>query len=261
MIHLLSSEWLRTKRTAVRWIVFCLPVAFAALIIAYMMLRDAPTQQFAFQVFFEAWTAFIIPLGVGVIPAFIVHEEELAGGFCGFLSTDTPRYKLYMGKFILLFLFLSISTLIATFAFCTGIRVSIPGGVSNIMFMAAAILVIFATLPLLALHLWVSFAWGMGASIGVSISGLLLAALVGTTSLGDKIWLFIPWAWPSRLAKLPGTYLELSAGMMAPPEAISSGLVFRELTQGTIAVTVCFVVALAGGIIWFNRWESRKCYE
>lgn len=54
------------------------------------------------------------------------------------------------------------------------------------LFLTAAVLVILGTLPLLALHLWISFAWGMGASVGISMGGLLMAAILGLAASAPK---------------------------------------------------------------------------
>jgi ABC-2 type transport system permease protein len=240
-----------------------MPVVYAALIIGYVALRgiDSNTQTLVFQIFFEAWTAFVIPLGAGILSGFIVHQEELAGSFNGFLSSKVSRHGLYLGKFSLLLLTMTISTFIATVVLCAGFNV-FPGVLIGWpIFIASAILVIVGTIPLLALHLWASFAWGMGASIGISIGGLLMAALMGATSLGDKIWPFIPWAWPVRLAMLPGAYLQFTPDMQVAPEAISSGFVLNQLATGLVAAAICLVAALIGGIVWFNKWEGRKSYE
>ncbi len=263
-MKLLSSEWLKTKRTAVRWLTFCMPVVYGLLIIGYVALRgiDENTQMLVFQSFFEGWTAFIIPLGAGILSGFIVHQEELAGSFNGFLSSKVSRHSLYLGKLSILILTMTASTFIATVVLCVGLNVVFPGVLIGWpIFIAAAILVVIGTIPLLALHLWASFAWGMGASIGISIGGLLMAALVGATSLGNKIWQFIPWAGPVRLAKQAGAYLQFTPDMQVAPEIISSGFVLNQLATGLVAVAVCLVAALIGGIVWFNKWEGRKSYE
>lgn len=262
-MKLISSEWLKTKRTAIRWLMFCMPVFYATLMLGYFALRggNSHTQTLVFQIFFEAWTVFIIPFSAGISSGFIVHQEELAGNFSGFLTSKPSRHELYGGKFILLSLIMTISTLIATIVFGAGFHVFPSVLIGWPIFAASAILVIIATIPLLALHLWASFAWGMGASIGISIGGLLMAALMGATSLGDKIWPFIPWAWPSRLSMLPRAYLQFTPDMQVAPDAIASGFVLNQLATGLAAVTTCLVAALIGGIVWFNKWEGRRSYE
>lgn len=103
MLKLLLSEWLRTKRTAVRWLTFCMPIIFSLCTAAYLAAREGSTQAFAFEGFFTIWTVFIIPAGIGILAGFIVQEEELAGNFSGYLGTGLSRVRLYAGKFLLLF--------------------------------------------------------------------------------------------------------------------------------------------------------------
>lgn len=259
-MNILLSEWLKTKRTPIRWLTFLIPIIYGALIIGYITLRgiDQNTQILAFQVFFEAWTSFIIPLGAGIVSGFIVYQEELAGSFNGFLSSKIPRSRLYMGKLVILILSATISTLIALIVLGIGLQLILNVPIAWPIFIAAAILCIIGTIPILTLQLWASFTWGMGASIGISIAGLLNAALMGATSLGDKVWQFIPWAWPVRLTRLLNPYLQFTSDMQIPPESISSGFVINQLVIGLVAVGICFAVTLAGGITWFNKWEGRK---
>jgi len=262
-MKILYAEWLKTKRTAIRLLTFCMPVVYAALIIGYFALRgiDKNTQILVFQGFFEVWTVCVIPLGIGILSGLIVHYEELAGNFNGLLSSKVSRNSLYWSKFLLSVLIMTASTLIATIVLGVGIDVFLGVSIGWPIFIAASILAIIGTIPLLALHLWASFRWGMGASIGISIGGMLMAALMGATNLGDKIWQFIPWTWPVRLAILPGAYLQFTEGMQFPPEVISSGFVLNQLAMGLTVSSLCLVAALIGGIIWFNKWEGRKSYN
>lgn len=261
-MKILSSEWIKTKRTPIRWLIFLVPVIFAALLIGYYSIRaiSADIQISIFQVFFEVWTAMVIPLGAGLISGLMIHQEELAGSFNGFLGCKLPRHDLYLGKFAILALSSTGSILIATLSLVVGFSVILKISIAWPIFIAAAIMAIIGTIPLLAFHLWISFAWGMGASIGIGGAGLLIAALMGTT-LGDKVWQFVPWAWPIRLSMLPGAYLLYKPGMDYPPEVISSGFVINQAIIGFVPAAVFFAVMLFGGLVWFKRWEGRKAYE
>lgn len=254
MIRILSSEWLRTKRTPIRWLTFCVPVLFSLCITAYLAARAGSTQNLAFEVFFTAWAAIVIPVGAGVMAGFIVQEEELAGSFNGFLSVNLSRWKLYLGKYLLLVFCLAVSTLLATVVLCAGMQIFLPGGVNVRLFLEAAVLLVVGTLPLLALHLWAAFVWGMGASIGIGMGGLLVAALIGTTSLGNAVWQFVPWAWPAKLAAYPSVFL-----LQETPALVSAST--HALTTGLFASAIGLVLALGGGILWFYRWEGRQNHE
>jgi ABC-2 type transport system permease protein len=190
----------------------------------------------------------------------MIHQEELAGNFNGFLGSKLPRRDLYLGKLIMLILLASASTFLAVLALLAGLSFILNIPVPWPIYIAAAIMAIIGTFPLLAFHLWISFAWGMGASIGIGGGGILIAALMAT-SLGNKIWQFVPWAWPVRLTGLAEAYLLYLPGMEYPPEIISSGFVVGQAIKGLVLAAIFFISLLAGGLIWFKMWEGRKIYD
>ncbi|OAT87130.1 lantibiotic immunity ABC transporter MutG family permease subunit [Desulfotomaculum copahuensis] len=262
MLPILSAEWLKTKRTSVRWLTLLTPVVTAAVIIWYFSLKPAVSDSSTgvFQWFFGLWATIVIPLGAGLLPGIIIHQEELAGSFNGFLGSKLPRTSLYLGKLLLLIMLSTASTLLGTLLLVAGTDCLLNIPAPWPIFIAAAIMAALGTLPLLAMQLWASLAWGMGASIGIGGGGLLIAALA-STSLGNRIWQFLPWAWPARLSILPGIYLLYQPGMQVPPPSIASGYPIHETIKGIIPAAVFFIVVLVGGITWFKKWEGRKIYE
>lgn len=262
MMNTFISEWIKTKRTSVRWLTFLTPVIFATLITWYFSLKTITieTQVSIFQAFFEVWAALVVPLGAGLISGLMIHQEELAGSFNGFLGSKLPRRDLYLGKLAMLVVLASASTLLAVLVLLAGFSFILNIPLFWPIFIAGALMAMIGTLPLLVLHLWISFAWGMGASIGIGSGGVLIAALM-VTSLGNKIWQYVPWAWPVRLSMLPGVYLLNLPGMKSPPEIISSGFIVNQTIKGLIPTAIFFLSLLAGGLIWFKNWEGRKIYD
>ncbi|QXM05468.1 lantibiotic immunity ABC transporter MutG family permease subunit [Crassaminicella indica] len=261
-MRILWSEWIKTKRTPIRWLVFLMPVIFSGFIIWYYsnLTIKADVQISIFQTFFEIWSVLIIPLGAGLISGLMIHQEELAGSFNGLLGAKLQRRDLYLGKLAIIILCVSVSTLIAVVTLGVGLVFILNISITWWIFIVSAIMLIIGMLPLLAFHLWISFAWGMGASIGIGGGGMLIAALM-VTSLGDKVWKFVPWAWPVRLSILPGAYLLYKLGMKYPPELVSSGYIINQILEGLIPTLTLFIVMLICGIIWFKKWEGRKVYE
>ncbi|CAB3391602.1 lantibiotic immunity ABC transporter MutG family permease subunit [Kyrpidia spormannii] len=262
MMNLFRAEWLKTKRTPIRWLTFFTPFLFVALMMGYFSLKaqTANVQISIFEVFFETWTVLAIPLGAGILSGFMIHQEAFAGSFHGFLGSQWPRRHLFLGKFSILVFLASTSTFMATLALIVGFDFISGVAIAWPIFVMAAILAMIGTLPLLAFHYWISFAWGFGASIGIGGVGLLIAALMAT-GLGDQVWPFVPWAWPVRLSMLAGAYLLDLLGMDFPPEIVSSGFVIGQIIKGLIPAAVLFVIMLVGGMIWFNRWEGRTIHE
>lgn len=255
-MKILISEWIKTKRTPIRWFAFFTPIIFATFIIWYFSLKPISknTQLSIFEAFFEVWASLVIPLSTGLISGLIIHQEELAGSFNGLLGSKLPRSNLYIGKLVLIILLTLASTLLAVLTLLVGSSFALNIQITWSIFIISAIMVIIGTLPLIVFHLWISFAWGMGASIAIGGIGALIAALMAT-GLGDIIWKYVPWAWPIRLTELTGMYLFC---MKYPSEIISSGFIVDQVTKGLITVAVIFTSLLFGGLIWFNRWEGRK---
>ena len=55
------------------------------------------------------------------------------------------------------------------------------------LFMQGVLLTLIGSLILITLHLFTSFAIGMGTSIAIGGIGFLISAIIGATVLGDKI--------------------------------------------------------------------------
>jgi ABC-2 type transport system permease protein len=187
------------------------------------------------------------------------NQEENAGGFINLFCNNFERSNLYIGKFIIISLSMQISMMISIFIFGIGFEI-LRGNFPWVIYIASFILESIGALPLLSMYMWISFAWGLGASIGVGGFGMLVAALM-STNLGNGIWTYIPWAWPVRLSELPGAYLLFTSNMTYPPKIISSGELINQITSGFIFASLFFIFMIVGGIIWFGRWEGRKMYE
>ncbi|WP_236876548.1 hypothetical protein [Clostridioides difficile] len=78
MIQLLSSEWLRAKRTAVQWPTLCMPIILSLCVVIYLSTKSGSTQALDFVGFFTVWPVFIFTNGVCILAGFIVKEDELA---------------------------------------------------------------------------------------------------------------------------------------------------------------------------------------
>lgn len=164
-----------------------------------------------------------------------------------------------MGKFSLLLFCLTACTFTAVLTLCVCVKPIMPEVVSFRLFLPAAALMVVGTLPLLALHLWISFAWGMGASIGISMGGLLMAAILGLTGIGSRIWPLIPWTWPVKLGMLPGALILEESAAIRSTEIFSG--IMHTAAVGFSAAAAGLLLFLAGGMMWFHLWEGRKNCE
>ncbi|AFK87269.1 MULTISPECIES: lantibiotic immunity ABC transporter MutG family permease subunit [Thermoanaerobacterium] len=254
-MKILYSEIIKTKRTPLRYITFLLPVLFSSAFLWYSSVRSLSVF-YIHQDFFEIWTALFVPVMAGLLFGLAANQEENAGGFINMFCNNFERSNLYIGKFIFIALSMQISMIISIFIFGIGFDLILRGNFPWVIYIASFILESIGALSLLSMYMWISFAWGLGASIGFGGFGMLVAALM-STNLGNSIWMYIPWAWPVRLSELPGAYLLFTY----QPKIISSGELINQIVSGVIFASLFFIFMIVGGIIWFKRWEGRKMYE
>lgn len=260
LFRILSSDWLKTKRTAVRLILVVGPVALALVMLWYCGNRErTPDLQFKmYEAFFQITTG-LLPFAAGLLAGLMGAQEEHAGHFNGILGQTTPRVKIFIGKLLMLVLMAAAALFASTFILLLGMdRFLHIDEVQVGWFAMGAFLGIVGALFLFELHLFLSFAFGLGTSVATGGAGFLIALLVGTTTVGDRIWPYVPWAWPVRLALGPEVYMP---GIQLPDSIIPADYFSQQLVTGLVPALAGFIVIAVCGTIWFNRWEGRRTYE
>lgn len=242
-LRLLRAEWLKTRRTPLRWAIFAVPVGYAAVLLWYFSLyRTTPELPLKiYNTFFEGWAA-LLPLIISVLAGVMGLQEEQASKFFVVLGSPAPRQVLYASKLLLLLAVTGGGLLLSVTIMVLGLQVGLGiEGIDIPLFYQGALLTIVGSLSLLAMHLWLSIAFGLGASVGLGGAGFLTAAIIGSTVVGDAIWEVIPWAWPVRLAMHP----------IAPV----------SLDRGLLCSILLFVALACLGAGWFHRFEGRQHEE
>ncbi|MNO25900.1 ABC-2 family transporter protein [compost metagenome] len=260
LLRLLSSDWLKTKRTPVRWLTGAVVLAYPALLLWYFArpVRTAELPYDMHQAFFQS-ASIILPVGIGLLAGLLAAQEENAGHFNGLLGQSAPRTLIYLSKLLQLVLLMTVCLFGSLLVLLAGMRylLHIEQPAAGI-FMLSGLLALVGSLAICALHLFLALAFGLGASVGAGGAGLLVAAIVGTTSVGDAIWPCVPWSWPARLAGLPALAMP---GVSLPVGFQLSGFMREQLIRGLVPACAVFMLAAACSILWFCRWEGRKSYE
>ena len=91
MISLLEVEWLKTRRSLIRWIVFLSPIIISGCAVSYLIYRKDISNYTIYQSFFSIWSACIIPIGVGIITGYLIYKENLSNSFNIILSNGINR--------------------------------------------------------------------------------------------------------------------------------------------------------------------------
>ncbi|ADU92797.1 lantibiotic immunity ABC transporter MutG family permease subunit [Geobacillus sp. Y412MC52] len=259
-LRILSSEWIKTKRTAIRMMIIITPIIYSLFMVWYFSHYRTPMfwQVKIYQGFFEVM-AVSLPIIISLLTGLMSYQEEKAGSFMNILTGPVSKIKWYVGKLTLLVFITFADILLATMVMLFGMKYVLNVAPIHVhLFLQGALLSIVGSLILFSMHLFISFAFGMGASIAVGSGGFLISALIGATSLGDHIWSYIPWSWAVRLSQFPILMMpevkQTLGGQLLNSYSLS-------LWEGTAYALLGFIIVTIIGSIWFHRWEGNKPHE
>lgn len=255
MMGIFCAEWLKTKGGALRPLVFLLSPLVGAVLAWYVVGRPWIAAGSAFSGFFSVWAALVMPLALAIVAGQLVHEEEDAANFNGLLLCAKPRALLYLVKLALLLALAAVATGLAVGAFVLGLWLGGYASGGAMLYAEAGAVCWLAAIPLAACSLWISFAAGMGVAVGVGMGGMLIAALIGGTLIGDAIWPFVPWAWPVRLSH--ALAIVQTPGMDA---ALLTDFL-RAAGEACVLGVFSSILLIVGGLCWFSRWDGRDTGE
>lgn len=260
LLRVLSSDCLKTKRTAIRLIAAASPVAYALAMLWYLghFTQTQDLQYKIHEVFFQAGTIFL-PIVVGLLAGLICAQEEHAGNFNGMMGQMVPKALIYISKLLLLTMLVIVITFSSIFILLLGMKLLLHiGNIRVELFLLSGFLTIAGSLTLCSIHLFLGLAYGLGTSISVGGAGFLIAAILGATSVGDTIWQFMPWAWPVRLSWLPAIFMP---GVHLPDNIMQPQFFLQQTAKGLVPAITVFIFVTVCSILWFYRWEGRKSYE
>ncbi|GIQ63022.1 multidrug ABC transporter permease [Paenibacillus cisolokensis] len=261
LLRILRTDWLITKRTGYRWLVFAAPPLAAGILLWYFSGRPlAPGLANAIYEAFSQMTASALPLAIGLLAGMLAMQEEQAGCFGGLLGRQQPRALSFAGKLLMVTLPVGFGIFAAALLLVFGMETLL--GIADAdagLFLAGAAYTTIGSLTLCVFHLFLALAFGMGASAAAGGAGFLLAAIVGATVVGDRIWEFVPWAWPVRLSQFP--LLARLSEFQNGTGTSAFELYCRQVDGVLLMAVASFIVASICGTIWFVGWEGRKTYE
>ena len=246
MINSIKSELYKIKHTWLPWVHILLPIAYSLLF--YGASKTTGLKNFGESDLLETYFVLLgamVPIICSFIISKVVDMEASAGRFQVLLTTTKSRRKAYLGKLIVLELGFMVSLTLALIIF------AILSGYQNILdWIIELVLIFMSSLSLYMIHFWVSIVLSSGASIGLGFLETMIA-LLSMTSLGDRIWYFIPCAWSSRL---PAMYIMVD-------KASDPSYFYREFRLWSFVASLIILILFISSVIWFNRWDGKSASE
>lgn len=246
-IRMIKADFMKLKNTPFYWIHLCVPFTGIVLFLSYYSISSM--KAIGKVSGYAQAIALVFPILIGVVCALVVEQEAMAGSFKEMLGSAYGKQKSLLSKLSVLLISGLISTTMAVGGFFLGFKYILHQNVLPLALYGNIILIIFGSQIFLYLfHVWLSFLWGNGASVGIGIFESLVSALM-ITGLGDGIWQFIPCAWGIRFCE----YFIIKWNNIGWTHKLQSEV--RSGNMSSIILTILFALFL---VIWFNFYEGRK---
>ena len=241
MYNIISSYWLRSRRTPVRLMTFLCPILFSLIYGIYSMNSKGLIGK-EMGVFFCTYIilanfsmCFYIPM--------IYEVDKVAGNFANDLRTGISRKKIFFSKSIYISILLFIIELISIL-----VMILIGFGKVEFNYISTALCFLIGTImliPMIPVYQFVSLKFGFSGSILIGVFLTLSGILLGTTELGSNIWYLLPFVWPIKLIF-----------------AYTSHEVTSHVILMFLALSVIITVVLIGVFYnWYNRWDGINKME
>ena len=243
MLKIIKSNWLRTKREPVRWVLFLAPILYSVLFSIYVYGSNSLK---GFEVYgFFLSLAILSIFSLSFFVPMIYDADKKASYYTNDVKFTISRRRTLIGKFLLISILYALIILIASALFLF-FWIVINGKQAYFSQILTIIGVLFFTItPLIAIYQFINLKFGQSGTIILGIFVTLAAILLGTTGLGSLIWKYLPFVWPIKLIYLLG---------------------HREITLNTcrlymllsLVLTALFISLVAN---FFNNWDVYQKTE
>lgn len=193
----LRSSFLRIKNTSYLLIHILAALLFPLLLFLYWNQRGDLQSRTVLFSYFQI-VGVLLPFVASIVCIQLKNLEESSGKYKYLLGYSQSNYKPFFVELVFLWMCYCIVLMISISVFVfllkiIGIDVSL-----RLLILNSLIYIIFAYVTYMINHI-ISYIFSTGVALGISMMGVIIAAFC-ETSLGDKVWFLIPWAWFLRVS-------------------------------------------------------------
>ncbi|MGG3527738.1 hypothetical protein COM13_04485 [Bacillus pseudomycoides] len=233
----IQAEFYKIKKTKIWTLLFLSPIL--AGVIAYANASNYPDYkhwELIYNIMIMVHGMLLLPLLTGIFTAFICRYEHSNGGWKQLLVQPISRYHVYIIKFLFILLFIGAMQVFFIISYISvGQLLHVPGPFPLATIVKSVVGGWIATLPLIALQLWVSSIWSsFAASIALNVIASIPAMIIANSARFGPIY---PWSQPF-LAMLPKE---------------GSGLFYISVQTLVFVVIGSFVIVFIGGFVHFMK--------
>ncbi|MDG0949139.1 lantibiotic immunity ABC transporter MutG family permease subunit [Bacillus paranthracis] len=252
----LLAEFKKRNRSLFLLLHLVIPLVLSGIWMTYISARkDLVNPQFIYVTFFEL-LAIGTPLIISIICGMVSDSEDEAGNFQNMLGVTKKKTVTFISQISMMILSYFFAILLAISTYTLALKYLV--GVDEINFALYFLNGLIFTMCSIFLYFFyqvIGYKYGMGmCSIG-GFAGLIIAAL-SITSIGDKVWIFLPWAWPNRFSLYLFGQLENHQSTITDNYTNST-----IVLNGCIILFIFTVIIIIISIFWFKNWYGRKAND
>jgi len=217
-------------------------------VIYFLFRNNSINSEASYVIFFEL-IGVGTPVIISIICGMVADSENEAGHFKNIVGIIQSKIISFMSQTTMMILSYSVGIFLMILIYTLALKFLV--GVNDVHFTRyylTGIIFIAASIFQYFFYQVIAYKYGIGISSICGFGGLIIAAL-SLTTIGDKVWGFLPWAWANRFSEYFTDYWESSNTIsFSDPMLVTGGYFFLISTIGMTAIS----------IVWINHWGGRK---
>jgi hypothetical protein len=203
MIKILQSDLLKSKRTLLGLVILLIPSVTIIFEVINFLLREQSLQRLANEMNTDMWHVFLndkqfilslsVPVGISIMASMIANMEHQANGWKQLLAFPVLRTKVYLSKFILLFLYSIASATLLFLGMLLFGAIFDLGDVPYGQAFGDSYISILTAIPIMSIQLWLSI--GINNQTYSILIGVM-SSMVGLFCALSSTLKWLPWAYP-----------------------------------------------------------------
>lgn len=234
-----KAEFMKRKRSLFVWLHLIVPVVIVVLFTLLFFGRRGQLDGEHISTLLFEMVGLGFPLVISVLCGLITSQEEQAGHYQVMLGKTRIKIVSFLSQLTMLITMGIVAIIILLHCFFISMKGILNiSNISYILFMEKGLLIFLSAIFLYCFSLVISYLFGIGTCSLIGFFGVIVAALSETT-LGDKVWMYLPWSWPIRLGS------DLTANLL--------------VGQGQMIVLTSFILIIS--TYWFHYWNGTQFIE
>ncbi|MBS4207231.1 lantibiotic immunity ABC transporter MutG family permease subunit [Bacillus sp. FJAT-50079] len=245
----LLGEFRKRKRSFFLLLHLCIPFILPGTLVMYFLSRNGLISSEASYAIFLELIGVGTPAIISIICGMVADSESEAGNFQNMLGIIQSKTISFVSQTTMMIISYSAAMTLTISIYTLALKFLV--GVNEVhftlYFLTGTIFTITSAFQYFFYQV-IGYRYGIGICSICGFGGVIIVAL-SLTTIGDKVWGFLPWAWANRFSKYVMDYLNtMDVNLIRNPMLVTGGYFFLILTIGVIFVS----------IVWVNRWSGRK---